>query len=126
MSPGDMSIWNRFLAVHYLDYNAISYDVPVGQGIIPDMPLSEEMKGDYIALTRKRIDAVGFANDRIDVIEVKPRAATSALGQIMTYTTLFKAQHKTDLPIRSVVITDQISPDDQAVYNSYNITLIIA
>lgn len=126
MSPGDIPIWNRFLAVHFKDYDTISYDVPVGEGIVPDMPLPEEMKSDYVSLTRKRIDAVGFARDRVDIIEVKPRAATTALGQIITYTALFRSTHKPTLPLRSVVITDQISKDDEAVYKTQGITVIIA
>ena len=125
MSPQDIPLWRRFLTLHGKDYTRIEYDVRVGQGITtaPDIP--EHLQADWIQLTQKRIDAVAHASNRIDIIEVKPRAATTALGQILTYINLYRDTFSPSKQLRAVVITDTITQDDFAVYERFNIAVVV-
>ena len=124
MAPQDVPIWTRFLASYGPRFTGIDYDVRVGKGITPPADLPEPYASDAILLTQKRIDAVGYTPTAIWVIEVKPEASISALGQILTYTDLFRASRKPDHPVLSVIVCETIDADILPIFKRQGITLL--
>jgi hypothetical protein len=124
MAPQDVPVWERFLATEAARFTGIDYDVRVGQGITPSPETDPAIARDAVLLTQKRIDAVTFGPDEIWIIEVKPEASISALGQLLTYTDLFIASRKPDLPVRSVLICETIDRDMAQIFKKHNITVI--
>ena len=111
MFPLDIKIWERFLVDHGPEYISISYDVKAGSGVpIPDGTPENYARMQEI-LSKYRIDAIGFRNSQIDIIEVKPDAGTIAIGQIVTYVTLYKRDFAPTLPVRGVIVTNRELPD---------------
>lgn len=111
MFPLDIIIWERFLAAYAADYSNFVYDVKVGSG----SPIKEGTPENYARmqeiLSKYRIDAVGTRSGGIDIIEVKPNAGAGAIGQVVTYVTLYKRDFAPTNPIRGVIITDRELPD---------------
>ena len=107
----DIAIWERFLDKHGNDYKGFDYDVKVGKGhgIANDTPPNYARMVDI--LSKFRIDAVGYKSSSIEIIEVKPHAATTAIGQIFTYVELYKRDFAPRLLLHGNIITDHEIPD---------------
>jgi len=111
MKPYDVAIWERFLAEYPTYYNKVQYDVPCGEGPQFDTLANEETGGHDERLYKRKIDVVGFRGNEVDIIEVKPRAGPSAIGQVKMYRQLYFVDYK---PLRNpncVIITDSFSND---------------
>ena len=111
MSPLDARVWRRFLILHPLKFRALTYDVTVGTGAfawdVPDInPPSE-----WLALAAKRIDVVGKWADEIAIIEVKPRASMSALGQVLSYIDLYRQKEKPSQRVSGWVVCEHRDED---------------
>lgn len=93
MKPEDVKVWDRLIASTPGFFETVDYDVAVGQGAPQNPDLPPEIQADGKILTQKKVDAVGYLGQNVYVVEVKPIADMRALGQILTYTALFTADH---------------------------------
>jgi hypothetical protein len=121
MSSEDVKIWQPFLSDQGAKYDRFDYDLKVGTGVLPDLPVPEIFLQDFQELTKKRIDAVGYNKNGATLFEVKPRAGTSALGQLLTYKILF-TQSYPDVPIYQLVLVCGLATDEEIqLYKQYGI-----
>lgn len=125
MTPSHIPLWQEFLKLHGNKYNAFEYDVLVGEGTPPIEGIPEFAKKDWLDLTKKRIDVVGFRPDSIDIIEIKPRAGLSSLGQLLSYAQLFRLTRNPKLPVRLVLVTNFLTPDEKINYDRYNVFIYV-
>ena len=125
LSQFDSEIWEQFIITHPSYYYKVAYDVLVGNGAILQNDDLDEYEKDFNLLTRKRIDVVGYKMDQIDIIELKPRASSTALGQILNYTRLFKEEYKENIRIEPVIITNRSCSDDMKLFEMYSIELFV-
>ena len=119
----ECEIWSRFLISYGPRWQRYDYDVHVGSAAPwpPDTP--EEMRRFILAVTRKRIDAVGWADGGPTIFEVKPYAGMSALGQLLAYQLLFHAEFP-DRPVPGLaVVTDRLPLDMEGIFHLKNITV---
>lgn len=107
----DVPIWERFLDNHGHSFQGFDYDVHVGQGITPPVDTPENIRRMALHLTQKRIDAVGYKPGQIWLIEVKERPGVGAIGQILSYITLYRKQFKPSQEIVPVIVADLVEPD---------------
>lgn len=121
MSSEDVKIWQPFLSDQGAKYDRFDYDLKVGTGVKPDLPVPEIFLQDFQELTKKRIDAVGYNKNGATLFEVKPRAGTSALGQLLTYKSLF-AQSYPNIPIYQLILVCGLATDEEIqLYKQYEI-----
>lgn len=111
----DVPVWERFIDMHPDRYARVSYDVHVGTGISPIPGLDESIQRLATSLTQKRIDALGIAAGRIDVIEVKDIAGVSAPGQVLGYAKLLEKQFPSVKMPGLVLVCGNCSPDVDTV-----------
>lgn len=123
LSSNDAKIWHDFILQNPKKYKQVAYDVLVGTGSIVDEDTSDIYQIDYSDLTKKRIDVVGFTDDFIDIIEIKPRASGSALGQVLNYLRLYQSTYLPKIPVFPVIITDSLSPDDVPLFQEFKVTV---
>lgn len=125
MMPYDVAIWERFIEKYPDAYDFVSYDVKVGSGPAHDTVVNPETGGDSINLYKRKIDVVGYKGERIDIIELKPRAGSSALGQVAGYGVLYKKDYTPPTEPNLVVITDQLGTDMDTLSSSMGVKLIV-
>jgi len=124
MMPNDIAIWERFLVSEHNTFDSFSYDVHVGTGrgysdFDPEWKITLAK-----ALTCFRIDAVGYHENIATIIEVKPFASLSALGQIIAYSNLWQINFP-DKPVEALlIVTDSTSNDVKTVLKANSILLI--
>ncbi|MFA6161770.1 MAG: hypothetical protein WC766_06440 [Patescibacteria group bacterium] len=111
MGPEDTAVWKRFITAYPDAYDSVDYDVKVGT--IPAFVSRDNsgVGGDIKNLYLRKIDVVGFAGESIDVIEVKPIAGFSAVGQILGYMMHWKEEHGGVAPARAVIVCASASLD---------------
>lgn len=125
MLSGDVSLWQRFLTQHGEYFDRFEYDVHVGQGVALDPAWPEEIIRVALALTRKRIDAVGYREDEVWLFEVKPDAGLSALGQILAYKALWERGRGTPARMYLAIVTDRLNPDETYLFDNFNVRVFI-
>jgi len=109
--PRDVATWERFIEKYGSLYNSFAYDVRVGKPTWVFPHWRRSYKKDARILSKLRIDVVGFTDKVIDIIEVKPRATSSAIGQVLTYKEQFIEDFKPKLPVRAVIVAGAVDPN---------------
>lgn len=125
MKPADVAIWERFIAASPDAYETCQYDVHVGSPPPFDPTVNDATGGDASALYKRKIDVVAHKGGQTDIIELKPSAGTSALGQVRGYVTLYKRDVDSASSPRAVLITDVLGPDMQELARTMGVKLII-
>jgi hypothetical protein len=97
--PDDIEVWEAFLEKYRGQFNRFDYDVRVGKGRDPGAGYSEEIRKMGIDLSQRRIDAVGYTNTDIWIIEVTASAGLKAVGQLVSYPVLYTDMFHPALPL---------------------------
>jgi len=107
MKPADVAIWERFIEKYPDLYTSVQYDFNVGDPP-PFNTLNhdgEDLNQDM--LYRLKIDVVGQKKGEIDIIEIKPNASASTIGQVQGYKALYIRDEEPKDIVRMVIITDK-------------------
>src|SRR3990167_1594976 len=83
LKPADVLIWEEFMLQNPKAYETVIYDQAVGQGSPIPEGTEKNIAQDFKILTQYKIDVIGFFQNRVDIIELKPAAALAALGQVL-------------------------------------------
>ena len=123
MKPADIEIWERFIAANPKFFDTVNYDFHVGKGadFLPDDESTAE--GRENRLYRKKIDVVGYFNDNVWIIEVKPEADMLALGQVLTYKKIYIEERGPDLTLTLAVVCGNIAKEMEAVFKEHSILI---
>jgi hypothetical protein len=126
MKPKDIHIWEKYIRANPNKFLSCDYDVPVGE--TPDW-LNDEI--DSISakqgiLYRKKIDVVAYSDDVIYLIEVKPNAGSSALGQILGYDILYRKDYPNAPRTVPMVITNQCQNGYREIFGKMNVQAVEA
>lgn len=108
MGPEDRKIWERFIEKYPAAFDVVNYDIPVGDGADHSDIAPENLAAGFKQLTQWKIDVVGYKDNILYVIEVKPSARAKALGQVLSYVELYKQTYPTVYKTQPMIITDQI------------------
>jgi hypothetical protein len=111
MMPEDVAIWERFIEKYPTAYDNCQYDVPVGSIPEFDVTVNAETNAGASRLYKKKIDVVAYKDASIDIIELKPKAGASAVGQVKLYKSLWKKEYSSPIEPRAIIITDAVSDD---------------
>jgi len=125
LRPEDIEIWERFIFKYPYFFESVDYDVRVGEGQKYSKSAPENIREDLRGLTQKRIDVVGYVGNTTHIVEVKPRAATTAIGQVLTYEELYKIDFPEETNIIKTIITDHEVPDIATIVEKYNINIFV-
>lgn len=126
MAPLDVAIWERFIDQNPDFFDEVDYDVAVGSKPEFDTVVNSETGGDTLRLYQKKIDVVGHKGGNVWIIEVKPNAALTALGQVLSYTTLYKKFVNSTADITTAILTDRIVIDMPLLAEELNVKILIA
>lgn len=121
LNPIDVLIWEAFIRGNPGQFDSVDYDVKVGEGA-PFLPeTGEKFAEDFRMLTQKKIDVVGYKDNLIWLIEVKPNAGSRALGQILTYEKLYSKLPGNLANLRKCVITTFLQNEYSEVYSRFGV-----
>ena len=125
MMPADVAIWERFIEKYPEEYESVEYDVKVGT--VPDFVKEhpETAMQDEAALYQRKIDVVGHNGPILDIIELKPNAGMSTIGQVKGYVALYKRDIGGTKTPKGKIITDRIDPDVLEVAKMEGVEIVV-
>jgi len=124
MLPEDHATWTAYLESKWNVLEEVWYDVHVGKPMTvrPDAPAY--MKYVVDGVSRKRIDVVGRVGRRIYIIEVKPEANMTAIGQVVTYLNLFVKEFRITGPVLAMIVATTCDADIMDIANEQNVQIV--
>ena len=123
MEPLDTAIWNAYLDLEPWPNALVEYDVHVGTTATVPLEAPESYRRMVEHLSSLRIDVAVFLPHQTLIIEIKPSASLSAIGQALGYTHLFHAKYPHCLKPTPCILTDVPKPDTLWLCNLLNVKL---
>lgn len=125
MLAEDTAVWTKFLESKFIDIKEVWYDVHIGQPVIVDDDSDSLANRIARGLTRKRIDVVAAVGGGFWIIEIKPYVNMYAVGQVLTYTRLFRKEYAVAGPVVSVLLADGYDEDLLDEFDEFGILVIV-
>lgn len=125
MSVADTAIWERFIDKFPDAYQQCQYDFHVGEAPPFNTLMDDGSDKNQDKLYRLRIDVVAGSPLGIDIIEIKPSAGPSTIGQIQSYKTLYVRDEEQTGPVGMIIITDRENPNMDYLCKTGGVKLII-
>lgn len=125
MLEQDLPTWEVFRQKYGSKFRGFYYDVRLSWHIteVPAMPTM--MLKFYFSSFTKRIDAVGVTDREYWIIEVATQPHLRAIGQVITYKTLWdEVSTLRDMPAIMVIVGSRIDPDIIFVCEKWDIKVI--
>lgn len=113
MSVADTQIWERFIEKYPDQFAQVQYDFHIGEAPPFNTLYDDDTDKNQDMLYRKRIDVVGHTQDKVFIIELKPNAGMSTIGQVKGYKFLYDDEGWTDKKTVPMIVTDAMSADTQ-------------
>lgn|SRR5574341_560033 len=123
MASRDVTVWERWLDQFGGELLGVVYDVALGGMEPPEDAGDERMKRAWRYSTAIKVDAVALAEGGTLVIEVKPRASLSAIGQALGAATMMELDNPTNYEPTPCVVTDECTPDVRYVCDQLGVVL---
>lgn len=123
--PADITVWEAFLTEYGDAYDHFDYDVRVGEGRPADATYPDNIRRMATDLSQRRIDAIGHAEDHIDIIEITTSAGLKAIGQLTAYPQLYAQLYHQMKPLRPLLVCSSLQPDIQPVLEQQQIPWVI-
>jgi len=124
MMAEDVAVWTRYLKSPLVRIAEVWYDVHVGKAVEPIVPGDELGARIAAGVTRKRIDVVAAVGGELWVIEIKPIANMTAVGQVISYWCLFVEEFRPHQAVQAVIICDQCDEDIVATCEELGVIVI--
>lgn len=125
MLPQDRSIWRNFLYTLEDQFDQFHYDVHVGPVPPPLEDLPPNIRELAHLIYRLRIDVVAYKDEKPTLIEVKPNAGLSALGQLLAYNFYWNKENGRPKPAELAVVTDNARPYMPELFEHYGIRFYV-
>lgn len=125
MKPRDVLIWERFIDKYPQRYKKVQYDFSIGD-VPPFIASASSREGQAMGeLYKLKIDVLGYTENSIDLIEVKPAAGAASIGQVLGYVQLYKRDVNPALPINPVIVTDELKPNMDFLTQQQGVSIIV-
>lgn len=123
MSSADVPVWDAWWKQMHSPIATPEYDVTVGSNGLSAGDVPCEYAAMWKTLRQKRIDVVLHWEASTWIVEVKPTANMSALGQVLAYAYLWAEKHPDKEKPRPVVVCRYADPDLAGVYHQLGVTV---
>jgi hypothetical protein len=121
MLPPDARIWDAFVYLHSTAFTNVQYDVHVGEGMPRQQHWDDSIYRMAKIITQRRIDVIGWKNQIPWIIEVKQSPGVSAVGQLVSYKTLYLREYPQHISVKLYLICDRLDQDIAFVLRQNNI-----
>lgn len=119
----ESEIWTQFLSLTDLSFSHIDYNVKIGKGAEIKDKWNRKTVNMVKALTKKRIDAIGYNNKTIYLFEICKKGNHTPLGQLLTYTYHFKQEYSPKKPVKKTVVCKETDIDALPLFHKFNISI---
>jgi len=108
---------------HGAEYDAIDFNVRIGEGVDPGEEYTAEVRRMATLLSQKRADITARVGDLHTLIEVKIRIGFPVIGQLIGYRELYKRIHPEASEIKLLTIGRDVVPDAADIIQDQGIAI---
>lgn len=126
MSAQDAEIWSRYRPVMSPQVINVYYNVRLGFGDETPPGTPDNMLRGWFYNTAKRADVVLEYAERVEIIELRFDANSSAIGRLLQYDLLWKQQPPIDKPTTLILVSDREVLDVAALAAQFGIGYTVA
>lgn len=119
----DTAIAKAWLRAHAAEYDAVEFNVRLGQGIVLPEGSDPSLVLFAQAVSTKRADIVAHAGRDVTIVEIKIRIGGAALGQLVLYRQLYRDAYPDTGNVRLIVAGQYLEPDVAATYAAHSIAI---
>jgi hypothetical protein len=145
LQPDEALLMRNWLTAHESEYDALDFNARIGAGDDPGPTYAQYLRDNAIQNSQLRIDAVAWIlgtqnkfpagtpppasvyavvpGALATIIEVKRRAATGGVTQLITYSHIWQDDFPNSPPPRLILIANSVSPTIGPVLTRANIRL---
>jgi hypothetical protein len=145
LQPDETLLLRNWLVIHEAEYDAFDYNARIGVGDDPGPAYADYARQNAVLNSQLRIDAVAWkfggsdqflrlvpppagiyasmSSAQATIIEVKRRAATGAVTQLITYSLVWMEDFPDTVPPNLILIANTVSPTISPVLKRANIRL---
>lgn len=121
----DRIIWERFIEKYPDAYDAVIYNQHCGSGTKIPEGMQENIARDGKLLTQWKVDVVAFKGNSIDIVELKPNAGLSALGQVIGYAYLYVRDCAPGTKPTPMLVTNFERPDMREIAGKHGVKYFV-
>lgn len=125
MPRPESEVFREWLTRHGREYDAIDFNVRLGDGAKVPEGLSETTQKLATLLSQKRADVVAWQGQQPTIFEVKVRANPGALGQLLAYRTLWPSKYPHSPEPLLAVLARRVDDDSLAVFGAHGVDVIL-
>ena len=126
MLQPDIPVWYRFLDTYGQFFQKLYYDCLLGGPFLSLEDERDAMQRMWRANISKRADAIAETVDEVWLIEVSAMPGMRAVGQLLTYQTLWLEDPKITKLERLVLVCERTDTDIMAACGKFGILVYIA
>jgi hypothetical protein len=97
-------IARAWLVKHADEWDDVLFNVSLGSHQVLGPGYSEATQRQAAAITTKRADMVATSGEFVAIVECKVRVALTAMGQLLGYEVLWRAEHPETLDVKLIAI----------------------
>lgn len=118
-------MWERFLKAHPDKYKHYDYDVRVGTGRDPGAQVPPNIRRMASDLSKRRIDAVGYTDSHLTIIEITLSAGLRAIGQLIVYPYLFRDTNNIATLPDVLLVAAEIQTDIKSILDELRLPYLL-
>lgn len=124
-TPAESNLLRAWLKDHGRDFDRAEFDVRLGNGATPPADADDELKDMMRRGTQLRADCILYLDQNAVIVEVKRRGGGGAMGQLLTYRTLYMAMHP-ERPAPSMqLVTQSITEEVAAIFEAHGASVAV-
>jgi len=117
----DVPVWYSWLEQYGKYISNLYYDCLLGGPWLSKSALQDKLTYSWAYNISKRADAIAELDNEVWIIEVSTSPGLSAVGQIMSYMSLWLEDIKIDKPERMILVCNEVDTDLLACAARYGI-----
>jgi len=121
----EVAIWKRFLDKYEDKYTNYVYDFHLPIAKKPPVDLSPTYVANMNKLSAKRIDVVMEGKFSKWLVEIRPKARQTSIGQLSLYYYLYRKYYASEKRISLMLVSDIFNPEIAMSAKQLNISYIV-
>jgi hypothetical protein len=111
MLEPDIPVWWRFLETWGHEFEKLWYDCLLGGPFLTEEEETDPVKKSWRYVNSKRPDAIAELKNEVWIIEVSANPGLRAIGQLVSYQTLWQEDPKIEKIDKAVLVVETLDTD---------------
>lgn len=123
LQTSESEVLRAWIVNHAAEFDRIAFNVRIGTGLAMPEDTEPAIQKMAIDLTQKRADCIAQRGDMVAIVEVKLRLTMTTLGQLLGYSTIWKAENPDTRTVKLYAVGRDARLDAPDVLMAYGVNV---